>query len=229
MPSSLPQLKRTLLLPLDKGDSPSYNGAMNEQVAKLIAETDFNKFEQEAKAAIDLVYEQLKVPELKDITEIIWNGKMSRTAGTALYTNRWLFDSTGYNKRLVKKAEIKLSTKIFSIFSEDERISTAVHEAVHIVDRYKGNPRDKKTEGHGPTWQALMRQAGFEPDRYHCANTTLFRKRYEAFCQFCKKRWEISANMRTRLLNGYRGAVCTCHGKPRIFDSQWKLMKQEII
>lgn len=203
---------------------------MNEQIAKLISETDYSKFDAEARAAIELVYDQLKVPELKGITTITWNNRLSRVAGTALYTKNWRSTRCGISEsQLVKKAEIDLSTKIFAVFSEEERIKTAVHEAVHIVDSYKGNPHDKKTKGHGYTWQQLMREAGFEPDRYHCGNTVFFRKRYEANCVVCGKRWEISANMHGRLLNGTRGAVCNCKARKLILPSQWKVMKQEIV
>lgn len=199
--------------------------AMNNQIAKLIAGTNYNKLEEEARAVIDLVYDQLKVPHLKEITDITWNNRLSRVGGTAIYT----YGKGFANHAKPKRGTIDLSTKIFSVFSEEERIQAVGHEAVHIVDSYFGNPHHKKTNGHGPTWVELMKRAGFEPLRYHCADTKLFRKRYETNCSSCGKRWEISSNMMGRLVNGTRGAVCNCKARKYLPPLGWKLMKQEIV
>ncbi len=58
---------------------------------------------------------------------------------------------------------IRLSRPLWPYATETDRAWVIAHEACHVVDAYRNGP----TPPHGKPWKALMRKAGFKPDRCH--------------------------------------------------------------
>lgn len=207
---------------------------MSSQLAKqLFSDFDSNKAEQEAKAIMQLTFEQLGLPELHKVTAIEFNNRFQNRAGDAKLTQGYHYDNvtkTGGFNRYVGK--IRLSSKYFAVVSEAEKMETVVHEACHIANNYlrytdanwRNNVYDfkqeKQTEGHGPGWAQLMKKVGYTPNRFHCTNVVQFKSYYAWKCKRCDKSGMVSAQLGGRWINN--GQVRQCPDKKclgRIFSS----------
>lgn len=188
---------------------------------QVFSEFDFNKAREDARVVMETVFEQLKLPELNVLTAIEFNNRFTNRAGDAnLYKSvRWSGLPGGPHNDSYK-GKIRLGSKYFTVASEEDKIETVVHEACHVANKYlyytDSHWRnweyqallEKKTEGHGPGWEKLMRKVGYEPNRYHCMPTGQFKNFYLYNCPRCNKQWKMTIHFGNKIINGDRGAIC---------------------
>jgi len=211
-------------------------GNMSGQYAKQLF-NDFNpiKEEQDAKAIVQLTFEQLGLPDLHKVTAIEFNNRFQNRAGDAKLTQGYNYDSvtkTGGFNRYVGK--IRLSSKYFAVVSEAEKMETIVHEACHIANDYlrytnadwRNNvynfKQEKQTDGHGPGWERLMNNLGYKANRYHCTSVVQFKSYYAWKCKNCDKTGMVSAQLGGRMINQGQVRLCPNHKKcgGRIFPGE---------
>lgn len=188
---------------------------------QVLSEFDFNKAREEARVVAAVVFEQLKLPELINLTSIEFNNRFTNRAGDANLSKsvRWNGILSGAQKDIYK-GKIRLGSKYFTVASEEDKMETVVHEACHIANKYLFYTSnqwrnveyqatlERKTKGHGPGWEKLMRKVGYEPNRYHCMPTGQFKNFYLYNCPRCNKQWKMTIHMGNRIKNGDRGAIC---------------------
>jgi len=172
---------------------------------------------QEAREWTRYTFETLDCPELIDATKIEFNNRMTVAMGTAQYfKNKRSYSYDGETRCTTFKNQglIKLSRKLFDRASEKDQIETVIHEACHIVDRHLNNPRCKKTEGHGPTWKALMEKCGIEPKRYHhvCNKGLRKKTRVHLECTVCNHLYKITKHRWSRGGRSTSSWRCKCSG-----------------
>ncbi len=183
---------------------------MNKSLLEIHATTNFSTFVEEARAVIDLTFDQLDVPELKGLTRIELNNRFLRRAADATYST------------FKRQGRIRISTKYLTLAGEKDRIQTFVHEAAHVADGYL-NPFAKRVlKGHGPTWSRLMAKAGY-PNAPVCTQVSLdvFRELWRHNCK-CGKVHSLSKNRFTRMfVTNTRRYVCSvCRAPLRIEDME---------
>lgn len=96
------------------------------------------------------------VPELAQTIQIEFNNRFTRRMGDALYSP------------ITFQAKIRLSLPLWPRASEEDRRETVIHEACHIIVKYKGS----FVADHGPEWKVAMRNCGVEPLRLHTVDRT---------------------------------------------------------
>lgn len=183
---------------LDARGRLTYTQAMN--TAKAVhRSTDFSPYLEEARATTQLTFEQLGVPHLLDSTQFVLNNRVIRRAADARVRHMLS------GKRLI----ITLGTKYLSLAGEDERISTYVHEAVHLVDEHFNPASWNKGTGHNQTWKDLMAKAGYpNPSITHGVDMTAFKTRYRHLCPCGYKKLIISAQRAGLIRNRTRSYLC---------------------
>lgn len=65
-----------------------------------------------------------------------------------------------YNIR--SQTVIKVSEKVWSKLTTEQRRLVIIHEMCHIVDWYFQNKYHAATDGHGPSWVRYMEMCGIE-------------------------------------------------------------------
>jgi len=106
------------------------------------------------------------VPELAQAIVVEWNPRFTRRMGDAMYSP------------ITYQARIRLSLALWPRACEEDRRETAIHEACHIIVKYKVGPL---VADHGPAWKAAMRNCGVEPLRTHSVDRTGLARRKRRF------------------------------------------------
>jgi SprT protein len=109
--------------------------------------------------------ERNRVPELAQVIVVEWKSRFTRRLGDAMYSP------------LTFQAKIRLSLPLWPRASEQDRRETVIHEACHIIVRYKG----MFVADHGPEWKAAMRNCGVEPLRTHAVDRTGLARRQRRY------------------------------------------------
>lgn len=122
------------------------------------------------------------------------------------FTNR-LGDATYI--RVSNSGILRFSRKLWDYASPDERRECVIHEACHLVAE-KISPNETR-DGHGPTWQSLMRIMGLQPKRYHKVKVDGLRKPVDRYiipclCGGCK----ITKTRLTKMQRGVRYKCGKC-------------------
>jgi SprT protein len=135
------------------------------------------------------------VPELIPSITIEWNPRFTRRMGDASYSP------------ITFRARVRLSVPLWPRASEQDRRETVVHEACHIIVKYKFGPLVKD---HGVEWKQAMRNCGVEPLRLHSVDRTGLARHQRLFIlNDCPN--EHQCRMSVREYNQVqRGAVMEC-------------------
>lgn len=136
-------------------------------------------------------------PEIAQRIVVKWNARYTNCLGKAFY--RGPFDMTvQFSIPLWPRADVK------------ERTDTIIHEACHIIARYKyqhigGRSRIKP---HGREWKLAMAYAGTEPTRCHKVSNEGLKRKTKKFKHACGcMTHEVGAVRHKRIL---AGTIYTC-------------------
>ena len=120
------------------------------------------------------------VPELAQAVIVEWNPRFTARLGDGSYSV------------ITMEAKIRLSIPLWPRASEKDRRETVLHEACHVITKYKFGPF---VANHGPEWKTAMRTCGVEPIRTHSVDRSgLTQDSGGSSCSAARTRaWSISA------------------------------------
>jgi predicted SprT family Zn-dependent metalloprotease len=149
------------------------------------------------RALIKAACEANGVGEIAHRIIVKWSNRYTNCMGKALYRSEWDMCVT-------------FSVPLWPRADEDERRQTIIHEACHIIARYKhqhlgGQPR---IAPHGWQWKQAMQRSGIQPKRCHKVDTTGLKRRTKKFFYNCACMTHEVGAMRHKRLQA--GMIYTC-------------------
>ena len=157
---------------------------------------------KDAKETVACTFTAFDFFDLVDRVSVTFNDRFTGRAGDANYG----------------KMRIRLSTPLWPRMTEQDRYTTIVHEACHIIVRHerqlKGWSPYFGVTAHGIEWKQAMRKCGLNPTRCHKIDRTGIHRvtrRTTAYCN-CDIPHEITLNMATRIRNGSVYFCGRCRG-----------------
>lgn len=138
------------------------------------------------------------VPELNAKIAFEFNDRFTARLGDATF-----YPKTG-------KGLIRLSGPLWQRASETDQYETVIHEACHIIVRFKN--QGKRVASHGREWRIAMRTCGLEPKRTHNLDRTGLvrrRKRYQITNCPELKDCSVRASVKRNIEQGVKSYRCT--------------------
>lgn len=136
-------------------------------------------------------------PEIAQRIIVKWNRRYTNCMGKASY--RGPFDMT-----------VSLSVPLWPRATEEEHRQTIIHEACHIIARYKHQHLGGKARisPHGWEWKQAMVRAGVEPKRCHNVSTEELKRKTKKFAHSCGCTTHNVGTVRHNRI--MRGQIYTC-------------------
>ena len=166
----------------------------------LLAETEWLN---DAKEIAACTFSLFDFYDLADKVKIVFNDRFTGRAGDANYG----------------KMRIRLSTPLWPRMTEQDRYTTIVHEACHIVVHHKRQLKGCSpyfgVTAHGIEWKRAMCKCGLNPTRCHKIDRTGIKRvvrRIKAYCD-CDTTHEITLNLATRIRKGFTYTCKNCHSE----------------
>lgn len=154
-------------------------------------------------AEVELLVQRVldRLGESDCVVDIEWNKRFTSRVGDARYYPETI--------TVPERATVRLSSALWPRMNKDERDSTVIHEACHIVAKRKAARGGRYIRPHGPEWKALMRACGEEPEVYHKIDNSDLKRTYKTKRTSCLCRVHfVTKKVYSRMLLGTRKYIC---------------------